>query len=73
MEDMSSAQSVPETLEGGLRILAGIIARDAVKRQFANRDELDPDCLPESSLQMEAIAERMPQRASLASQDGEAP
>ena len=71
MQDIKDAQSVPETVNAGLRMLARIIAREAVKVQFANRDEVDPDGLHVSSLQIEVVAERTPRTASLASEDGE--
>ena len=64
MGPLERAQSLPKAVEDGVRILARIIARQAVG------DEVTPADLPLNSLQMEAIAERMPQRVSLASEDG---
>lgn len=73
MQDIKDAQSVPETVNAGLRMLARIIAREAVKVQFANRDEVDPDGLPLSCLHIQATTDEMPRGALLGSGDGEAP
>ena len=70
MEDINSAQLVPETLEAGLRTLARIIAREAVKVQFANRDGVDPDGLPLSSQYIQATTDGMPRGALLGSEEG---
>ena len=70
MQTLEKPQSLPKTVEAGLRILAKIIARQAVKVQFANRDGVDPDGLPLSSLHIQATTDGMPRGALLGSEDG---
>ena len=70
METVEKPQLLPNTLEGGLRVLARIIAREAVGIQFAYRDGVDPECLPPSSVHIQATTDEMPRSALLASEDG---
>jgi len=43
VQTLQKAQSLPKTVEAGLRILASIIAREVVKSELARADGLSPD------------------------------